>query len=101
MIQTLGLLRLAKIKRHFRDEVTLNSEKIKPEYSYLHKNSQTVKKSAAYAKKASMKKVLKVKEVTQKWLWWSDNGRIFNNNNSGELCSLLQLGISTKIHPNC
>jgi len=31
-----------------------------------------------------MKKVVKSKVVAQKWLWWSDNGKIFNSNNSGE-----------------
>ena len=30
-----------------------------------------------------MKKVVKSKVVAQKWLWWSDNGKIFNDNNSG------------------
>ena len=34
--------------------------------------------------KNSMKKVVKSKVSAQKWLWWSDNGKIFNNNNSGE-----------------
>jgi len=38
-------------------------------------------------KKSSMKKVVKSKVVTQKWLWWSDNGKIFNNNNSGKFVS--------------
>ena len=32
----------------------------------------------------SMKKVVKSKVVAQKWLWWSDNSKISNNNNSGE-----------------
>ena len=50
----------------------------------LHKNSQTVKKGAAHAKKDSMKKVVKSKVAAQKWLWWSDNGKIFNCNNSHE-----------------
>jgi len=31
-----------------------------------------------------VKKVVKSKVVVQKWLWWSDNGKIFNSNNSGE-----------------
>ena len=35
-------------------------------------------------KKSSMKKVVKSKVSTQKWRWWSDNGKIFNNNNSGK-----------------
>ena len=43
----------------------------------LHKNSQTVKKGAAHAKKGSMKKVMKSKAAAQKWLWWSDNGKSF------------------------
>jgi len=34
--------------------------------------------------KSSMKKVVKSKVAAQKWLWWSDNGKIFNNNNSGK-----------------
>ena len=53
-------------------------------YVYLHQNSQIVKKGAAHAKKSSMKKVVKSKVAAQKRLWWSDNGKIFNNNNSGE-----------------
>jgi len=48
------------------------------------KSSQTVKKDAAHAKKGSMKKVVKSKVAAQKWLWWSDNGKIFNSNNSSE-----------------
>jgi len=31
-----------------------------------------------------MKKVMNSKVAAQKWLWWSDNGKIFNNNKSGE-----------------
>jgi len=50
----------------------------------LHKNSQTVKKGLAHAKKGSMKKIVKSKVAAQKWLRWSDNGKIFNNKNSGE-----------------
>ena len=42
------------------------------------------KKSCGPCKKGSMKKVVKSKKAAQKWLWWFDNGRIFNNNNSGE-----------------
>jgi len=34
-----------------------------------------------------MKKVVKSKVAAQKWLWWSDNGKIFKNNNSGEFVS--------------
>jgi len=37
---------------------------------YLHKNSQTLKRGAAHAKKDSMKKVVKSKVTAQKWLWW-------------------------------
>ena len=29
--------------------------------------------------KGSMKKVVKSKVVAQKWLWWFDNGKKFNN----------------------
>ena len=29
-----------------------------------------------------MKKVVELKVAAQKWLRWSDNGKIFNNNNS-------------------
>jgi len=35
-------------------------------------------------KKAEWKKVVKSKVAAQKWLWWSDNGKIINSNNSGE-----------------
>jgi len=35
-----------------------------------------------------MKKVVKSKVVAQKWLWWSDNGKFFNNNNSGKVVSM-------------
>ena len=31
-----------------------------------------------------MKKVVKSKVAAQKWPWWSDNLKIFNNNNSGK-----------------
>ena len=34
--------------------------------------------------KAAGKKVVKSKVAAQKWLWWCDNGKIFNKNNSGE-----------------
>jgi len=34
--------------------------------------------------KRQHEKVVKSKVATQKWLWWSDNGKISNNNNSGE-----------------
>ena len=39
-----------------------------------------------------MKKVVKSKVAAQKWLWWSDNGKIFNNNNSGEFVNWLLHG---------
>jgi len=52
--------------------------------NYLHKNSQTVKKVQALAKKKQNEKVVKSNMAAQKWLWWSDNGKIFNNNNLGE-----------------
>jgi len=31
--------------------------------------------------KSRMKKVVKSKVAAQKWLWWFDYGKIFNNNN--------------------
>jgi len=31
--------------------------------------------------KKQHEKVVKSKVVAQKWLWWSDNGKIFNNKN--------------------
>ena len=34
--------------------------------------------------KSSMKKVVKSKVAAQKWLWWFDNGKIFNSSNSGK-----------------
>ena len=34
--------------------------------------------------KRQHEKVVKSKVVVQKWLWFSDNGKIFNNNNSGK-----------------
>jgi len=34
--------------------------------------------------KKQHKKVVKSKVAAQKWLWWSDNGKNFNNNNLGE-----------------
>jgi len=40
-----------------------------------------------------MKKVVKSKvAASQKWLWWSDNGKIFNNNNSGEFWCQFPVG---------
>ena len=45
---------------------------------YLHKNSQTVKKGVAHEEKQH-EKVVKSKIAAQKWLWWSDNGKIFDN----------------------
>jgi len=38
-----------------------------------------------------MKKVVKSKVAAQKWLWWSDNGKIFNNNNSGKFVTTVWL----------
>jgi len=58
------------------------------------------KKGVVYAKKGSMNKV-KSKVAAQKWLWWSDNGKIFNSNNSGKFVLALPLGIGTKIRLNC
>jgi len=55
----------------------------------------------AHAKKGSMKKVVKSKVVAQKWLWWSDNGKILIATIQVNLCCLLQLGIGIKIHLNC
>ena len=51
--------------------------------------------------KGIMKKVVKSKVVAQKWLWWSDNGKIFITTIQANLCFLLQLGIGTKIHLDC
>ena len=39
-----------------------------------------------------MKKVVKSKVVAQKWLWWSDNGKNFNNNISGEFWCQFPVG---------
>jgi len=48
-----------------------------------------------------MKKVVKSKLAAQKWLWWSDNGKIFNNNNSGEFGDDSQLEEAAQIRLNC
>jgi len=37
--------------------------------------------------KKQHEKVVKSKVAAQKWLWWSDNGKTFNNNNSGKFVS--------------
>jgi len=37
------------------------------------------KKRCCPCKKGSMKKVVKSKVAAQKWLWWSDDGKNFNN----------------------
>ena len=37
------------------------------------------KKRCGPCKKGSMKKVVKSNLAAQKWLWWSDNGKNFNN----------------------
>ena len=34
--------------------------------------------------KRQHEKVVKSKVAAQKWLWWSDNGKNFNSNNSGK-----------------
>ena len=34
--------------------------------------------------KKQHEKVVKSKVAAQKWQWWSDNSKIFNNNNSGK-----------------
>jgi len=47
------------------------------------KKQLNCKKRCGLCKKGSMKKVVKSKVAAKKWLWWSDNGKIFNNNNSG------------------
>ena len=59
------------------------------------------KKRCGRCKKGSMKKVVKSNMAAQKWLWWSDNDKIFNKNNSGEFVLPPQLGIGTKVHLNC
>ena len=49
----------------------------------IHQSTQkqtNCKKKCGLCKKGSMKKVVKSKVAAQKWLWWSDNGKIFNNN---------------------
>jgi len=43
-------------------------------------------------KKAPQKKVVKSKVAAQKWLWWSDNGKTFNSNNSGEFWCRFPVG---------
>ena len=48
-----------------------------------------------------MKKFVKSKVAAQKWLWLSDNGKVFNNNNSGELGADSQLEEATEISLNC
>jgi len=42
-----------------------------------------------------MKKVVKLKVSAQKWQWWSDNGKIFNKNNSGEFWCQFSVGGGT------
>jgi len=50
------------------------------------------KKRCGPCKKGSMKKVMKSKVATQKWLWWFENGKFFNSNNSGEFWCRFQVG---------
>jgi len=45
-----------------------------------------------------MKKVVKSKVAAQKWLWWSDNGKNFNNN-SGEFWCRFPVGGSSTNSP--
>ena len=42
--------------------------------------------------KRQHEKVVKSKVAAQKWLWWSDNGKIFNNNNLGEFWCRFPVG---------
>jgi len=42
------------------------------------------KKSVWPKKKAIVKKDMKCKVAAKKWLWWLANGKIYNNDNSGE-----------------
>ena len=46
----------------------------------------------AHAKKGSMKKVVKSKVAALKWLWWSDNDKNFNSNNSSEFWCRFPVG---------
>ena len=39
--------------------------------------------------KKQHEKVVKSKVAAQEWLWWSNNGKNFNNNNSGKFVSLI------------
>jgi len=39
-----------------------------------------------------MKKVVKSNVVAQKWLWWSNDGKIFNNNNFSEFWCRFPVG---------
>ena len=59
------------------------------------------KKSVAHAKKGSMKKVVKLKVAVQKWLWWSDNGKILIATIEVNFGADFQLEEATKIRLNC
>jgi len=41
---------------------------------------------------------MKSKVVAQKWLWWSDCGKIFNNNNSGKFVADSQIHVKKFCH---
>ena len=53
---------------------------------YIYSKQPNCKKGATHAKKQH-EKVVKSKVVAQKWLWWSDNSKFYNNNNSGKFVS--------------
>ena len=42
--------------------------------------------------KKKHEKVVKSKLTAQKWLWWSDNGKIFNSNNLSEFWCRFSVG---------
>jgi len=46
---------------------------------YKIQKQPNCKKRCGPCKKGCMKKVLKSKVAAQKWLWWSNNGKNFNN----------------------
>ena len=50
------------------------------------------KKRCGPCKKRQHEKVVKSKMAAQKWPWWSDNGKIFNSNNSGEFWCRFPIG---------
>jgi len=52
---------------------------------FVHKVNSPAVKKVCTPKKAIVKKDVKFKVATKKWLWWQTNGKIiFNENNSGE-----------------